>query len=115
MMMMMMIVMMREEVLKTNKIKVNVTAEDIKKGVRGSDICCPIALALNREVKSTPETQISVNYGFLSVQGTGKLIMHSETLPCEARLFIRDFDAGNDVKPFSFSVSLKNLKIKVPH
>lgn len=62
---------------------ITVTQQDIDRGVKHSGKECPIALAVNRAATLGDELW-HVRY------------------PREVGYFIRDFDAGQPVKPFSF-------------
>jgi hypothetical protein len=88
-------------------MKIKVTLKDIEEGFRGSCYDCPVALAFKREVK--PTTQIGLNVGT-------ERILHREvhewdtyTLPKKAQTFIKRFDGGKPVKPFTFEIE-KDLK-----
>jgi hypothetical protein len=88
-------------------MKIKVTLKDIEEGFRGSCYDCPVALAFKREVK--PTTQIGLNVGT-------ERILHREvhewdtyTLPKKAQTFIKRFDNGKRVEPFTFEIK-KDLK-----
>ena len=88
-------------------MKIKVTLKDIEEGYRGSCYDCPIALAFKREVKTTSHTGLSIG---------AERILHREvhewdtyTLPKKAQTFIKRFDDGKPVKPFTFEIE-KDLK-----
>lgn len=76
-------------VLETYRIEV--TSEDIERGVPDNCHHCPIALAARRAGLNTPE----VDSAFLN----------GMVLPDAATEFILDYDNGEPVEPFSFEVS----------
>lgn len=78
-------------------VTVEVTAEDIARGVPQNLISCPIALAL---LRATGRDWI-VYETFVEDEGDTKL-----PLPGPAVGFISDFDAGRPVRPFAFEVEL---------
>lgn len=83
------------------RIKVQVTAEDIKDGLPHRCSQCPIALAIKRghninDVQVAPFGHTELL--FATVNG------HSRPLPPGAAQFVRDFDAGRDVSPFEFDL-----------
>lgn len=79
-------------------MKIVVTDRDIRLGVRGSTAACPIARAARRLTKDR-----SLRCGKDWIYG-GSVHPVSIELPIKARLFVRAFDDGKVVKPFSFSV-----------
>ena len=96
-------------------IVVEVTKDDIIKGVRKSGCSCPIALALRRAVESEieektgndePNIVIEVNHDEISFWDEEGTYMH-DLFPVdeedwyEIKNFIENFDLGNDVEPFN--------------
>lgn len=79
-------------------VTIDVTADDIAKGKPKEPCDCPIAIATDRAFGggvaiSCGQTLIGINFVDYS-------------LPVPARRFIRRFDDGENVKPFSFSVEV---------
>jgi hypothetical protein len=76
-------------------IKVNVTKDHIRKGIRGSACDCPLALALK-------ETLITTN---VSVDANSIRVNHVyfKTDKKDVR-FIERFDAGKPVRPYSLEL-----------
>lgn len=74
------------------KLRINVTTRDIERG-RWGPSSCPVTRAARRH-KALAECRT----GVLGIVGTDRNYM----LPESARAFIRAFDAGNAVEPFSF-------------
>jgi hypothetical protein len=70
-------------------MKVRVTREDIKNGVRGDMCKCPIALAVNRKT------------GWQGMRGARVHNQHRAGHPVDD--FITQFDAGLPVKPQTFN------------
>jgi hypothetical protein len=79
-------------------MKIEVTADDIAEGVPEDGIGCPIACALNRLTGDRYE----VDYEEVTTPD-GRVI----DLPPEARAFIRRFDRGDEVAPFTFELPLE--------
>lgn len=86
------------------KLTVNVTQEDIDKGTRWSNLNCPIARALGHAIG-----------GYLPVVGLKMISMRHDIdlsrsehalTPELAAAFIRAFDEGLSVQPFSFKLEL---------
>lgn len=81
-------------------VTIEVTEADIQVGQRKNCFDCPIALAVRRAYPeiTNPEFNISVGvrHGFV---GNARFWM-----PTEAAEFIKKFDAGETVEPFSFQV-----------
>jgi hypothetical protein len=75
---------------------INVTKKDIENGQMHFCTLCPIALAIRRARNSA---KVFV--------GTGEVFIGDKEeikLPAKARKFIRDFDAGREVKPIKFEI-----------
>lgn len=73
---------------------VEVTQEDIDKGVPYGVASCPVALALQRTIGAR-----------VAVDPTAWSLFHGMKdypLPGDASVFIRDFDSGKPVAPFRF-------------
>jgi len=76
---------------------VRVEKEDIKNGMKMSNVCCPVALALNRTFQTT---DVFVGCGVLRVGD--KL----RDVPRRVEKFIHRFDSGVRVRPFSFEIDI---------
>lgn len=77
-------------------IKINVTNDHIRRGVRGSACDCPIALALK-------ETLITNS---VSVTGARMLVNHVWFVVDKKDIrFMERFDAGQPVRPYSFDLN----------
>lgn len=74
------------------KTKVCVTRKDIKNGKKDRASCCAIALAASRTFGCPVRVTDCIN----TLRGN---VYH---LPIKARDFIKRFDDGQAVKPFSF-------------
>lgn len=83
-------------------VTIHITQEDIDKGERGSCVMCPLARALRRCLKpksprSFPGVLVGApRPGYIGTWG-GPFKM-----PEKVAQFVRDFDAGKPVEPFSF-------------
>lgn len=92
-------------------MRINVTQEDIKKGVPGSEDCCAIALAYKRAMHEKWPYQIRITPSTLTVIDDENNTWKSIVLPNEAVKFIRKYDvlkpklgAMYNVLPFSFDI-----------
>lgn len=92
---------------------IHITQEDIDNGVARSCIKCPIALALNR--------QAQLNFIYVDTRDRFSRcvveydIFKEIDLPHKAFLFMKAFDQGKPVKPFSFELEIpqtSNLRHK---
>ena len=88
-------------------MKIKVTQKDIEEGYRGSCYDCPIAHAVKREVKPTSHT--GLNIGATRILHRNGCSWDTYTLPKKAQTFIKRFDGGKPVKPFTFEIE-KDLK-----
>lgn len=77
---------------------ITVTADDIAQGEAGNCKACPIASAMRRELLRGVEV-LAHTWCFSSGEPT------SRRLPTLAVEFIKSFDSGEPVKPFSFTVA----------
>ena len=80
------------------KLNINVTQNDINKGVKKSCTSCPIARAIKR-LKVVDTVYVYPFTAYINEQHRG--------LPVEAWQFIQDFDGGREVKPFKFTLEIK--------
>lgn len=79
-------------------MRIEVTQEDIDRGVRDQPCACALALATTRAT------------GRNAAVGTTSIFFDLESgisLPLLARNFVRDFDAGRSVRPFSFDLPIE--------
>lgn len=87
--------------IKCSNIIVDVTQEDIDKGVPGSPERCPIALALKKQnICAT----VNVNNKGIVDGGRGEWMKHWK-LSTRARLFTKRFDKDMKVKPSRFKLT----------
>lgn len=75
-------------------MKIQVTQEDIDKGIRQAPCSCPVGRAVKREIDGC------VSVGYATVATEEKLYW----LPDEVSNFIFNFDRGIIVKPFEFEL-----------
>ena len=86
-------------------MKVNVTAKHIRKGKRSQPCHCPIALALKEQLHK--EVEVGPYDMFFLYR---KKIAGEAKTPDSAYYFIRAFDKGHKVKPFTFEVSFRAMR-----
>jgi hypothetical protein len=81
-------------------MKIRVLRTDIKRGKPGSSSRCPVALAVRRVFGRHPDfTNVSVG---LWIIVSNKIL--DVRIPKVALEFIKRFDAGRKVKPFTFEI-----------
>lgn len=91
--------------MKTIKVKISVTAEDIEHGEKQNCRFCPIALASFRSFR---ESLIGHDYFYCEIHEIilvnirGRRAFVSENLTEDVLNFIDDFDSGKEVSPFEF-------------
>jgi hypothetical protein len=86
---------------------VTVTQEDIDKGIRGSDEHCPIALATRRALGAP---FVVVDCSSITLRDEGQNIYAETETPCQACLFVHDFDAGQPVKPITLELTFTPIE-----
>jgi nitrate/TMAO reductase-like tetraheme cytochrome c subunit len=89
-------------------MKIEVTQKDIDKGLRSSCYECPIAHAFKRKVKNKIRYGFAVNADSIDLV-TKDFKWYIHALPKKAQTFIKRFDDGKPVKPFTFEIE-KDLK-----
>jgi len=88
-----------------DELVISVTAEDIRDGEPESACACPIALAIARLLDaSTEDEDVIVGREVILIRPLGVLIDYE--LPASAAQFIRAFDNGDAVEPFTFTARL---------
>lgn len=95
-------------------ITIDVTAEDIAEGERGSCEFCPVAMALSRLCRVAVEVH-AIKAHFQPPSGNA--FRASRPLPLEARRFISNFDAQSfniqsELKPFFFTLDIPDQFLK---
>lgn len=92
-------------------IRINVTQEDIFNGARCSSSKCPVAQALHKIIK--PEFHFSIGISdFTLIRRHPSKILAEGVISDEVKTFIRDFDSYNQVKPFSFDLTIPEKYLK---
>jgi hypothetical protein len=86
-------------------MKIEVTQQDIDKGLSNNCFLCPIAHAVKRKMNTDC---ILVYCDRISVMST-IFSSYFYKLPKKAQTFIKQFDDGKPVKPFTFEIE-KDLK-----
>lgn len=83
---------------------INVTSEDISRGEPKNARCCPVAIAIGRHANWATEVTVDrYEIGFeTDINCESELV----STPAEASEFIKDFDAGMPVQPFSFNLDI---------
>lgn len=85
-----------------NAMTVQVTAEDIQKGVRGQSCKCPVALAMKRTLRLRKSIVACYGCSYTLWDSKFKRVMKIGKFPRSVRLFIRAYDKGEPVAPFTF-------------
>lgn len=99
------------------KLHIDVTAQDIKDGVRKDGAHCPIALALSRAIE---DVDFDCPVGVVEVNGPAiSIICQSEghyqdrrwtgMASSEAILFQEDFDGFRITEPFEFDLQVEEV------
>ena len=77
------------------KYIINITKDDIKKGIRNLPGSCPIALALNKKF-NCGDSFAGLNKIFVKHVGA--------STPVKAKNFMNEFDGEQPVRPFKFAI-----------
>ncbi len=84
--------------------KIEVTKEDIKKGLAKNCEKCPVALAVNRAFQTTEGVSASISEEFGLLYGPNELRCDFD-LPANTTEFIKEFDGEQKPEPFNFYIS----------
>jgi hypothetical protein len=85
------------------KIKLEVTQNDIDKGIPGNGYCCPIAISLSRHLNQNDlgvdpfVTDQSISY----MNADTDCLSFTDYLPKLVQRFVKDFDSKREVEPFT--------------
>lgn len=85
-------------------MQIQVKQEHIDKGVQGKCGSCPIALAINENLVDGVIS--NVRYSRVDLVKNEVYLAEELWLPPEASRFIRSFDNGEQVQPFSFELEI---------
>ncbi len=88
-------------------MRIKVTEDHIRRGVRGENTCCPIALAI-QEATGNQEWHV----GGLACWRTSNFDKNVE-LPIEATKFISRFDVNKSVQPFEFDIAIDEIEERI--
>jgi hypothetical protein len=84
------------------QLRVDVTKEDIKKGLRGSYGDCPIARAARRVIPGGAEVVVTGTY--IMIYQPGYVIRYK--MPLKGTAFMGQFDDGRKVAPLTLTCPL---------
>jgi hypothetical protein len=90
---------------------IRVTQEDINNGRPDDSFNCPVALAIQRELR-TNSIDVVCHFGYTKIPlvfkplNTYYVIQTGSLLPRSANRFIKKFDAHKEVKPFNFYIEV---------
>lgn len=86
-------------------MKINVTQRDIDSGLRNDCTLCPVARAIKRRLGKSKSVQVFETS--IDIYNSKDRLEKQYNIPELAQLFIKNFDTGCPVGPFSFTLNLK--------
>ena len=89
-------------------VRINVTQGDIAAGLPNNSASCPVARAVNRKLKEDYRSKISFSCG-IYIHGVCEAAIE---LPKKAYDWWNKFDAGEEVRPFTFTLKLPEEYLK---
>jgi hypothetical protein len=90
------------------EVTVTVTREHIDRGAERTCDRCPVALAIMAAVPGLSFVEVmSPELGYALLFGMDSDVGDMD-LPGSAKQFIRDFDAGRPVRPFTFTAQVQS-------
>lgn len=94
------------DMVSMDTLKVNLTASHIRFGERGKPVGCPVSKAVYDALQKNKA------FVFWVVAGSERITANTNPFgrlraltPDEVHAFIRDFDDGKEVQPFSFELN----------
>jgi len=94
------------------KLTLNITKANISNGRQANPGKCPIANSLRENIANITHVSVLPNEASIRVKKGKKILAYKSKLTSKAYNFIRKFDDGKRVKPFSLTldfVQQKNL------
>ena len=98
-------------------MKIEVTLEDIDRGIQGHCMLCPVALALKRQCPQYKSVTVKSSRVFFWANDFSFSQMEykpvgdaTAELPLEVCEFISKFDLKKEVKPFEFELEIEAIK-----
>ena len=88
------------------RIKIQVTEQDINRGRKHSTANCPIAKAIRRQVKEKQTASSGANVISVTPEHIRFGDYVDKTVSRSAKRFMNKFDRGGEVRPFSFIVKV---------
>lgn len=85
------------------RVTISVTKRDIERGCRSECCSCPVARAINRRLKETYKTHVSVSYLRVFKRHS---VNWGTLLPIRVMTFVDQFDDSKAVNPFRFSIDI---------
>lgn len=90
------------------EIVVEVTQEHIENGKRSDGGCCPIALAMRAAIKEYEDIRVDDDFiEFEDADGASWKV----TMPSAGKKFVKMFDDGGEVTPFTMTLSPKMREV----
>jgi hypothetical protein len=85
-------------------LDINVTPDDIRRGIPRDALACPIGLAVRRTIGGEGDCVVLVDNESVFLLGSSSSLVAA--LPISAVEFTRKFDDDNKVYPFDFTIEL---------
>jgi hypothetical protein len=94
-------------------INLKVTTANIKNGEKVNPGKCPIANSIMEQVKNVYYVRVLPEEAAIKVKRGNKITTYKSNLSKEANTFIREFDDGAKVRPFSLNLTFKKINKKI--
>lgn len=91
------------------KTSVRITNSNIKNGEQANPGKCPIANSLKDNIKNLTFVSVLPNETTIKVKKGNRITAYKSTLNSKAKTFIKNFDDGEAVKPFSLTFNFKRI------
>jgi hypothetical protein len=94
-------------------VKLKITKTNIKNGEQANPGKCPIANSIMDRIKNVYCVRVLPTEAAIKVKNGNKITTYKSTLTNKANAFVKKFDFGVHVSPFSFTLNLKKVKENV--
>lgn len=95
------------------KLNLKITRANIKEGERTNPGKCPIANSIMESVRNVIYVCVLPNEATIKVKKGNKVTAYRGSLPANGHNFVRNFDDGLKVVPFSLELKLDKLAKKI--
>jgi len=91
------------------RLQLKITRANIKNGEQANPGKCPIANSLIENIRNLIYVSVLPNEATIKVKNGKSITAYRGSLPEKGNSFVKNFDGGKRVNPFSLTLELKKL------